>query len=230
LKNVFLYFGSFNPIHRGHIAVAEYVVEQGLCDEVILVVSPQNPLKPSDELLPEMERFEMAEKACAESRFPERIKASCIEFLLPKPSYTIDTLRHLNEKYGDGMQFSLLTGEDLIGQLPQWKEWEEVVSTWPIYVYPREMQSEESATKDNLEPLTFNFTLLEDAPHYPCSSTEIRALMHRGQEHHRRNEFGEALNDFNRVLEMSPWWEQARQMVEMIREILAFRHTDIYNP
>lgn len=225
LKSVFLYFGSFNPIHKGHIAVAEYVVEHGLCDEVVLVVSPQNPLKETGDLLPEMERFEMAEKACAESRFPDRIKPSCIEFLLPKPSYTIDTLRHLTAEYGDKMRFSLLMGEDLTGQLPQWKEWEEIVSTWPIYVYPRD---NEKLTMKNEQLKSVHF--LEGAPHVPYSSTEIRKLMHSGQEHYRRNEFGEALNDFNRVLEMSPRWEQARQMVDMIREILAFRHTDIYNP
>ena len=71
MKNVLLYFGSFNPIHRGHIALAEYAVEQGLCDEVILVVSPQNPHKATADLAPELMRFEMAEKACAASRLPE---------------------------------------------------------------------------------------------------------------------------------------------------------------
>ncbi len=74
MKKVLLYFGSFNPIHKGHVAVAEYAVEEGVCDEVVLIVSPQNPLKPAAELLPEMERFEMTEKACEASRYPDRIK------------------------------------------------------------------------------------------------------------------------------------------------------------
>ena len=95
-----LYFGSFNPVHRGHIALAEYVVGQGLCDETVLVVSPQSPYKQAAELAPEMDRFEMAEIACAASKYPERIKPSVVEFLLPKPSYTIDTLRYLKENFG----------------------------------------------------------------------------------------------------------------------------------
>ena len=93
MKRVMLYFGSFNPIHKGHIALAEYAVEKGLCDELVLVVSPQSPYKQAEELAPEMDRFEMAEAACAASRYPDRIKPSVVEFLLPKPSYTIDTLR-----------------------------------------------------------------------------------------------------------------------------------------
>lgn len=97
MKRVMLYFGSFNPVHKGHIALAEYVVGQGLCDEAVLVVSPQSPYKQAAELAPEMDRFEMAEIACAASAYPDRIKPSVVEFLLPKPSYTIDTLRYLKE-------------------------------------------------------------------------------------------------------------------------------------
>lgn len=108
MKRVMLYFGSFNPVHRGHIALAEYVVGQGLCDEAVLVVSPQSPYKQAAELAPEMDRFEMAEIACAASKYPERIKPSVVEFLLPKPSYTIDTLCYLKENFGSGMQFSIL--------------------------------------------------------------------------------------------------------------------------
>ena len=103
-----LYFGSFNPVHRGHIALAEYVVGQGLCDEAVLVVSPQSPYKQAAELAPEMDRFEMAEIACAASKYPERIKPSVVEFLLPKPSYTIDTLRYLKENHGAEMGFPIL--------------------------------------------------------------------------------------------------------------------------
>ena len=76
MKRVMLYFGSFNPIHKGHIALAEYAVEKELCDELVLVVSPQSPYKQAEELAPEMDRFEMAEAACAASRYPDRIKPS----------------------------------------------------------------------------------------------------------------------------------------------------------
>ena len=81
-----LYFGSFNPIHKGHIALAEYAIEKGLCDEVVLVVSPQNPLKPAGQQAPELDRFSMAETACAASKYPDKIKPSVIEFMLDKPS------------------------------------------------------------------------------------------------------------------------------------------------
>lgn len=85
--------------------MAEWVAEHVGCDEVVLVVSPKNPLKADDSLAPELNRFEMAELACARSRFPERIKPSVIEFLLEKPSYTIDTLRYLSRNYGGQMRF-----------------------------------------------------------------------------------------------------------------------------
>ena len=102
-----LYFGSFNPIHRGHIAIAEYAVEHRLCDEVILIVSPQNPHKAAPELAAELQRFEMAEIACAESRFSEQIKASAVEFVLERPSYTVNTLRYLSDNFGNEMRFSI---------------------------------------------------------------------------------------------------------------------------
>ena len=90
MRSILLYFGSFNPIHKGHIALAEWVVEQGLCDELIFIVSPQNPLKSTSELAPEFSRYEMCEAACKASRYPEQIKVSAVEFVLEKPSYTIN--------------------------------------------------------------------------------------------------------------------------------------------
>lgn len=136
MKRVMLYFGSFNPIHKGHIALAEYAVEKGLCDELVLVVSPQSPYKQAEELAPEMDRFEMAEAACAASRYPDRIKPSVVEFLLPKPSYTIDTLRYLAENHGADMEFSILMGADQIERLDGWKEYDRILE-YPVYVYPR---------------------------------------------------------------------------------------------
>ena len=136
MKRVMLYFGSFNPVHKGHIALAEYAVTQDLCDEVVLVVSPQSPYKEAAELAPEMDRFEMAEIACAASEYPDKIKPSAIEFLLPKPSYTIDTLRYLQQNFGSEMQFSILMGSDQIARLDGWKEYEKILE-YPVYIYPR---------------------------------------------------------------------------------------------
>lgn len=173
MKHVILYFGSFNPIHKGHTALAEYVLRQGLGDEVVLVVSPRNPLKPAADLAPETERFEMAEAACKATAFPERIRPSVIEFLLEKPSYTIHTLRHLSAEYGAQMRFSILMGADLLPQLSQWKEYTEILERYPILVYPRR----------GFGPGLYadRVTWLADAPLQDFSSTDIRERIERGE-------------------------------------------------
>lgn len=257
-------------MHPGHIALAEYAIEKDLCDEVVLVVSPQNPLKEAGELAPEMDRFEMAEIACAASKYPARIKPSIVEFLLPKPSYTIDTLRYLTENYGSEMRFSILMGGDLIGELDRWKEFNEILENYPIYVYPRH--------GGHTDRYLDRITLLEDAPLQDYSSTEIRdrlvrgedaagmlhpevaryirnkglwrsetrlatltsrleaepenadLLVERGKLHYRNNNWGEALNDFNRALRIDGGHREAREFAGMVQEILAFRYKDIYNP
>ncbi len=173
MKRVMLYFGSFNPVHRGHIALAEYVVERGLCDEAVLIVSPQSPYKTQEALAPEMDRFEMAEIACAASRYPERIKPSAVEFLLPKPSYTIDTLRYLEEVAGDRMRFSILMGGDQVARLDGWKEYERLLE-YPIYVYPR--RGESTAGYEG------RITVLDDAPLQEFASTDIREGIARGED------------------------------------------------
>lgn len=168
-----LYFGSFNPIHRGHIALAEYVLDRGLCDLVTLIVSPQSPYKEAAMLAPELDRFEMAELACAASRHPERIKPSVVEFLLPKPSYTIETLRYLEAQCGDRMQFSLLMGGDQLAGLTGWRE-AEAVLRYPIFVYPRRGQATELPAG--------NLHLLEGAPLCDLSATAIRAAVAAGED------------------------------------------------
>ena len=173
MKRVMLYFGSFNPVHKGHIALAEYAVEQTLCDEVVLVVSPQSPYKAADELAPEMDRFEMAEIACAASKYPDRIKPSVVEFLLPKPSYTIDTLRYLKENFGSDMQFSILMGSDQIARLDGWKEYEKILE-YPVYVYPRRGEPAEG--------FEGRITLLADAPLQDFASTDVRDRIGRGED------------------------------------------------
>ena len=132
MKRVALYFGSFNPIHKGHIALAEWVVEQGLCDELIFIVSPQNPFKEQEGLAPEFSRYEMCELACKASRYPEQIKVSAVEFVLEKPSYTINTLRYLRENFGSEMQFSILMGADNIENFDKWREYEEILRDYPL--------------------------------------------------------------------------------------------------
>ena len=173
-KRMMLFFGSFNPVHNGHMALAEYAVEQGLCDEVAMIISPQNPFKQNMDLAAEMDRYSMVEAACKNSRYPEQIKPSIIEFLLEKPSYTINTLRHLTENYGEQMEFTILMGSDLINTLHKWREAEEIIAGYDIYVYPR----------PNI-PMTFSTdrtTFLADAPQCAYSSTEVRDRLERGDD------------------------------------------------
>ena len=172
-KRMMLYFGSFNPVHRGHTVLAEYVVEKGLCDEVAMIISPQNPFKQDMVLAAEMDRYAMVEIACRNSRFPNQIHPSVIEFLLEKPSYTINTLRHLQENYGNVMEFAILMGSDLINTLPKWREAEAIIEGYDIYVYPRLGVEVTFRT-----PRT---TLLADAPQYDYSSTEIRESLQQGK-------------------------------------------------
>lgn len=128
-----LYFGSFNPVHIGHIAIAGYMTEFTGLDQVWFVVSPQNPLKKKDTLLADHHRLYMAQQAIGDN---DKLKASDIEFKLPVPSYTIDTLTYLKEKYYEN-KFCLVMGEDNLYTLHKWKNADELVKKYPIYVYPR---------------------------------------------------------------------------------------------
>ena len=174
MKRVALYFGSFNPIHKGHIALAEWVVEQGLCDELIFIVSPQNPFKEQEGLAPEFSRYEMCELACKASRYPEQIKVSAVEFVLEKPSYTINTLRYLRENFGSEMQFSILMGADNIENFDKWREYEEILRDYPLLVYPREGYS--------VEKFADKITFLENAPLFDFAATDIRTMIAEGED------------------------------------------------
>ncbi len=172
-KRVALYFGSFNPVHRGHIALTEWVVEQGLCDEAVLIVSPQNPLKNCAELAPEFARYQMCELACAESKYPDRIKVSAIEFTLEKPSYTINTLRFLHSNFGSEMQFSILLGADNMAIFDKWVGHDEILRDYEIMVYPR--------TGYNFGQSHGNVHYLADAPIFDYAATRIRDAIGRGE-------------------------------------------------
>lgn len=172
-KRMMLYFGSFNPVHRGHTALAEYAIEKGLCDEVAMIISPQNPFKQDIIQASEMDRYTMVEIACRNSRFPNQIKPSVIEFLLEKPSYTINTLRYLQQNNGDMMDFTILMGSDLINTLPKWREAESIIKEFDIYVYPRPDAEMTFSTERTI--------FLADAPQYDYSSTQIREALQRGE-------------------------------------------------
>jgi nicotinate-nucleotide adenylyltransferase len=128
-----LYFGSFNPIHHGHLIIASYVLQHTSLDQVWFVVSPQNPLKPSKGLLNEYHRLYLVQAALEGEN---NLKASDIEFKLPKPSYTVETLTYLQEKYPTH-EFAIVMGSDSFQNLEQWKNFQEILKRHTIYVYTR---------------------------------------------------------------------------------------------
>ena len=133
MQKIGLFFGSFNPIHIGHLIIANVMAENSDLDKVWLVVSPQNPFKPSKGLLHEFDRFDMAKAAVADHY---KIEVSDAEFHLPKPSYTIHTLAYLTEKHPT-KQFKVILGEDNLESFKKWKNYEQILEQFGLYVYPR---------------------------------------------------------------------------------------------
>lgn len=134
MKHIGLLFGSYNPVHIGHMVLANYFAEFSEMDQVWMVVSPHNPLKKQSSLLADHHRFQMVETAIGEDY--KKIKASKIEFGLPVPSYTIHTLAHLTEQYPND-KFSLIMGSDNLENFHKWKNYEQILENHFLYVYPR---------------------------------------------------------------------------------------------
>lgn len=128
-----LFFGSFNPIHIGHLAIANYMVEFTDLDKIWFIVSPHNPLKQKSSLLSDQHRLQMVRLAI---EFDNRFKASNIEFELPQPSYTIHTLTYLKEKYPEN-EFVLIMGSDGLPTFRKWKNYKELIANYQRYIYPR---------------------------------------------------------------------------------------------
>jgi nicotinate-nucleotide adenylyltransferase len=128
-----LYFGTFNPIHIGHLIIANHMAEHSDLDQIWMVVTPHNPHKKKSTLLDDYHRLEMVHLATAD--FP-KIQPSDIEFKLTQPNYTVNTLAHLQEKFPK-YEFSLIMGEDNLNSLHKWKNYEVILKNHNIYVYPR---------------------------------------------------------------------------------------------
>jgi nicotinate-nucleotide adenylyltransferase len=128
-----LFFGSFNPIHNGHLIIANHILNETELDKIWFIISPQNPFKESNSLLNTYDRLYLVAKAIGNDT---RMKASDIEFNLPKPSYTSTTLAYLNEKYLDH-QFSIIIGSDSFQNLGKWKNFENIVKNYEIIIYKR---------------------------------------------------------------------------------------------
>ncbi len=166
-----LYFGSFNPIHVGHMAIANYMVEYTDIDQLWFVVSPQNPLKKKKTLLDDYQRLELVNRAIGDDL---RFRASKVEFNLPKPSYTIDTLAYLSEKYPTH-QFFILMGTDNLENIQKWKNADVLMANYDVIVYPRPGFNSESAGK-------YPRVQIANAPLMEISSTFIRESIKAGKD------------------------------------------------
>ena len=179
-----IYGGSFNPVHFGHVGLAKWVIENTDLDELWLMVSPNNPLKPANLLAPEGERLAAVSKAVKDI---PHVKASDFEFSLPRPSYTANTLRELQKAYPD-TEFTLIIGEDNIAIFDRWREYEFILANFRIFVYPRrENLSDDGLTakrsnspQDGLTTQWSNSVAVKEirylngAPLFDISSTQIR--------------------------------------------------------
>ena len=182
---VAVYGGSFNPLHYGHIGIAAWVAEHTEVDEVWLMVTPNNPLKNEAILADEQQRLQAAQQQIARLQAEQnnkleqynnigiaRVRVSDFEFSLPRPSYTANTLRELQKAYPEH-SFALLIGQDNWEVRHRWREWEYIQTTFPVYVYPRGKEGM-NEIKRELENRPADIHLLEDAPLFDISSTQIR--------------------------------------------------------
>ena len=161
-----IYGGSFNPVHFGHVGLAKWVIEHTDLDELWLLVTPNNPLKPADTLAPESERLAAVQEAIKDI---PGLKASDFEFHLPRPSYTANTLRALQKAYPEH-EFTLIIGEDNLDIFPKWREYEYILQNYRVFVYPRHAENKPKPTPMPAKEIRF----LSEAPYYDISSTQIR--------------------------------------------------------
>ena len=183
--NIGLYFGTFNPIHIGHLIIANYMADYTDLDQVWLVVSPQNPLKKKKSLLADYHRLALVNEAIYDN---PKIKVNDIEFGLPKPSYTANTLAHLKEKYPNH-QFNLIMGEDNLRTFHKWKNYEVILEKHKLYVYPRVLTIQEEEEVEEIGYLPENklrdhesVIVCDDAPVMKVSSSFIRQAIKEGND------------------------------------------------
>jgi nicotinate-nucleotide adenylyltransferase len=171
MKKVGLFFGTYNPVHVGHMVIANYMVEFTDMDELWMVVTPHNPFKKKSSLLKDYDRLHLVQLAISDDT---RLKASNIEFDLPQPNYTCDTLAYLTEKH-PGVHFSLIMGADNLNHFHKWKNHEVILENHDLYVYPRMDSNEGGELKRHYK---VNYV---EAPVMRISSTFIRNALKEGQ-------------------------------------------------
>jgi len=173
---VALYFGTFNPIHVGHLIIANHMAQQDQIDQVWLVVTPHNPLKDKTTLLSDQLRLDMVREAIYEH---PNLKACDVEFQLPKPNYTIFTLTHLQEQYPT-YTFSLVMGADNLRSFHKWYNWEQILAHHSIFVYPRIAEQMESTEQEKQLGSHPNISMIKDVPILGISASQIRAKLAAG--------------------------------------------------
>jgi nicotinate-nucleotide adenylyltransferase len=171
-KKTGLYFGSFNPVHIGHLAIANYLVEFTEIDQLWFVVTPQNPHKTKRNLLNDFDRLDLVKLAVEDD---DRLEVSDIEFFLPKPSYTVDTLAYLKDR-NPNRDFKILMGSDNLENFHKWKNHETIVENYGVIVYPRP-----GFDKSKIKPHK-NITVAENAPLMEISSSFIRNAVKKGKD------------------------------------------------
>lgn len=171
MKKIGLYSGSFNPIHHGHVMLANYLVEFSDLDELWFVVTPQNPLKQKDELLDDDERLKMVQLAVGDD---PRFRVSDIEMHLPRPSYTINTLTALSKQHPD-CQFVFICGMDSLQNLHRWREYQKILDNYKLLVFPREGY-------DGGELVHHQSVTVLKTPILEISSTFIRQCVKEGRD------------------------------------------------
>ena len=183
--NIGLYFGTFNPIHVGHLVIANYMADFTDLDQIWLVVTPQNPLKVKSSLLPDYHRLALVKIAVEDN---PKLRATDIEFNLPQPNYTSTTLAFLKEKYPND-NFSLIMGEDNLRTFHKWFNHEHLMENYRFYVYPRVLTSQEEEEvvaigrkTENLFHLNENIIICEDAPVMKVSSSFIRNAIKKNKD------------------------------------------------
>ncbi|MDR2907056.1 MAG: nicotinate-nucleotide adenylyltransferase [Bacteroidales bacterium] len=164
MSRIGLYFGSFNPVHSGHIAIAEYMLEHAPIDELWFVLSPQNPLKNPEDLWSNKIRYNLLRTAIGEH---PKMSICTVEWNMPVPSYTIDTLQNLLDIY-PANRFSVIMGSDNLQGIERWKSFEAILNNYSILVYPRPNTAPNAYFKHP------NVTVFSDAPMMDISSTQIR--------------------------------------------------------
>ena len=204
IKRVGIFGGSFDPIHKGHIAIAEGALKAGVADEVWLMVSPENPLKQGRLNASENDRLAMARLSVAElpENIGNRIKVSDFEFKLPRPSYTINTLDRLAESYPQ-YRFRWIIGGDNLAAIEKWVKPDEIIGRYGLIIYPRPGDEEDELSKIGetvvilKDPVLQNkCEILQNVKLYPHSSTSVRDAIQKGATDEARSAVGDKVMDY----------------------------------